>query len=564
MIAVGCIIPYFWILMLQSLHIQNYAIIKEVTIQFDARLNIITGETGAGKSILMGALGLILGERADSKVLANPEEKCIVEGVFFIENYSLKSFFEQHELDYDPNCIIRREISPNGKSRAFINDTPVNLALIKELGSQLIDIVSQHQTLELNEESFQLGIVDAIAEVGDLLADYQEQFKFYKAKKQQLAVLIEQELNARKDEDYFSFILGELIEANLSNDEQTLLESKQEVLTNADQIQLLASNGSRLLSEDERGLIDQLLLLKNTIQPAAKHHELLLDLNKRIDSVIIELKDVNAEMEMIAESTTANPAELKQIEERLHLIYSLQQKHRVQNNQDLLALKVKLENDIAALGSLKSEIADTQNEIEEIHIKLTKLASSLSEKRLKAIPGIEKNIHSLLKQVEMADARVQINTTLKSDFSFSGIDAVNLLFAANKGQVAQPIQKVASGGELSRLMLCVKSLISDKVALPSIVFDEIDTGISGEAAMKVSQVMKKHASQHQVLAITHLPQIAGKANAHFYVYKTSDSKNTFTHIKQLNDQERLEEIARMLHGSNPSAKVIEAAKELIS
>lgn len=549
--------------MLQSLHIRNYAIIKAVEIHFDKRLNIITGETGAGKSILMGALGLILGERADGKILHNPEDKCVVEGTFAIANYGLQSFFEEQELDFDTTCIVRREIAPNGKSRAFVNDTPVNLTVLKQLGERLIDIVSQHQTLELNEEQFQLEMIDAIANSQSYLAVYTETFKQYKTTEKKLQSLIEQEAKARIDEDYRLFVLNELHEANLQANEQQELEQRLEVLSHAEQIQSAAGVVANALSNDEQSIIDQLQLLKATLQPQAKHHLGLAEILKRLDSTLIELKDISAEVADIAEQTQSNPEALLQIEDRLQVLFSLQKKHRVANNSELLELQEKLQHDIASIGNLQQQITDTQHELEVLQAKLSQQAKILSENRRKAIPAIEKNMHDLLKQVEMPEAKMSIQHQPLETFGANGMDKLSLWFAANRGQSLQPISKVASGGELSRLMLCIKSLTADKVALPSIVFDEIDTGISGEAALKVSKVMKQHASHHQVIAITHLPQIAGKADAHFFVYKTTEKNATNTHIKQLSNSERLEEIARMLHGANPSPKVMEAAKELI-
>lgn len=549
--------------MLQSLQIRNYAIIKEVHITFDERLNIITGETGAGKSILMGALGLILGDRADSKVLHHPEEKCVVEGQFAIGNYKLQSFFETHELDYDQTCIIRREIAPNGKSRAFVNDTPVTLQVVKDLGEQLIDIVSQHQTLELNEESFQLAVVDAVAESGPLLEQYESLFKQFTTVTKQLLELTELEAKARADEDYLKFVLTELNEANLQADEQERLEQQLEVLSHAELIQQAAGNSARLLTEEENSITDQLQQIRASLQTAARYHTGLQEVNKRLESTLIELKDVAAELEQIAEQTQADPRMLEQTEERLQTLFSLHKKHRVNNNTELIALQQQLQSNLDSIGSLQDEIARLQQTQDKLHAEVDQAAQKLSAQRTKTIPKIEKRVKELLNQVEMPDARIQIDCKTRLQFGPKGLDHIQLLFAANKGQSFQLISKVASGGELSRLMLCIKSLIADQVALPSIVFDEIDTGISGEAALKVSNVMKEHAQHHQVIAITHLPQIAGKADAHFFVHKTTDKTTTHTHIRQLNEQERLEEIARMLHGANPSAKVLEAARELI-
>ena len=551
--------------MLKHLHISNYAIISKVDIPFDEKLNIITGETGAGKSILMGALGLILGERADLKALMNANDKCVVEGTFSIAGYKLKPFFETNELDYDNTCIIRREISTNGKSRAFINDTPVNLSQLKELGSQLIEIVSQHQTLELNDGAFQLSIIDSIADTEEEFLHYKKKFAEYKNTEKKLSELIEVEKKSRLDEDYFNFQLNELIEANIVSNEQEELEKNIDILSNAENIQQASGTANRLIDADESSIVDQLRNILSVLSPASKHHTQIAELVKRIDSTIIELKDISAELSVISESTQSNPEELVKLETRLQLLFSLQKKHRVNTNEELLLLKEKLQADVNALGSLQKEIEQQQIELNKQKNELIKLSKSLSDKRNKAIPGIEKNIHELLKQVQMPDAKIKVDNQIAAseNFNSNGIDSISLLFTANKGSQLMPINKVASGGELSRLMLCIKSLISDKVALPSIVFDEIDTGISGEAALKVSQVMKKHASKHQVIAITHLPQIAGKADAHFYVYKTSDKTTTKTFIKKLDEQEHIEEIARMLHGENPSDKLIEAAKELI-
>lgn len=550
--------------MLKELHIRNYAIIKEVDITFNNKLNIITGETGAGKSILMGALGLILGERADTKSLMNADDKCVIEGVFDVSTYSIKSYFDQNELDYDNTCILRREIAPNGKSRAFINDTPVNLNQLKDLGSQLVDIVSQHQTLDLNNSDFQLSIVDAIADNNPDLEQYKQSYKQYKQTEKLLAELIEREAKAKTDEDYLQFILNELNEVNPLPNEQEELEKQLEILSNAETIQQSAGVAFGALNADEQGVIEVLREIKANLNNGSKHHTGLQELVKRIDSSMIELKDIAAELENIAEQTQANPNELEHIDARLQLLFNLQKKHRVANNTELIAFKNEVEEKLNNIGSLSDEIVNTQKTLNDLKQRISKQAKQLSDKRTKAIPQIEKRVNELLVQVQMPDAHIKISQHILSDtFNTSGIDQIELLFAANKGSSFQPINKVASGGELSRLMLCIKSLISDKVALPTIVFDEIDTGISGEAAMKVSNVMKQHAAKHQVIAITHLPQIAGKADTHLLVYKNNSKDTTQTYIKTLSKEERVGEIARMLHGENPSEKVLEAAKELI-
>lgn len=550
--------------MLKELHIRNYAIIKEVDITFNNKLNIITGETGAGKSILMGALGLILGERADTKSLMNADDKCVIEGVFDVSTYSIKFYFDQNELDYDNTCILRREIAPNGKSRAFINDTPVNLNQLKDLGSQLVDIVSQHQTLDLNNSDFQLSIVDAIADNNPDLEQYKQSYKQYKQTEKLLAELIEREAKAKTDEDYLQFILNELNEVNPLPNEQEELEKQLEILSNAETIQQSAGVAFGALNADEQGVIEVLREIKANLNNGSKHHTGLQELVKRIDSSMIELKDIAAELENIAEQTQANPNELERIDARLQQLFNLQKKHRVANNTELIAFKNEVEEKLNNIGSLSDEIVNTQKTLNDLKQHISKQAKQLSDKRSKAIPQIEKRVNELLVQVQMPDAHIKISQHILSDtFNTNGIDQIELLFAANKGSSFQPINKVASGGELSRLMLCIKSLISDKVALPTIVFDEIDTGISGEAAMKVSNVMKQHAAKHQVIAITHLPQIAGKADTHLLVYKNNNKDTTQTYIKTLSKDERVGEIARMLHGENPSEKVLEAAKELI-
>lgn len=551
--------------MLKELHIRNYAIIKEVDIAFDEKLNIITGETGAGKSILMGALGLILGERADTRSLLNAEDKCVIEGIFNISEYHLQRYFESNELDYDAACILRREIAPNGKSRAFINDTPVNLNQLKELGSQLVDIVSQHQTLELNDSGFQLSIVDAVAGTEPIQVLYTKHYQQYKKTEKHLADLRAQEVKARQDEDYLHFILNELNEANPQPNEQEELEKQLEILSHAETIQQGAANAALALNSNEQSILDALRETRVNLAQAAKHHTGIDELVKRMDSCMIELKDVALELDAIAESTQADPRELERIETRLQVLFNLQKKHRVADNNGLIAFMDEVAAKVTGIGSLADEIASTETALAGLEKQLSEQAVALSKKRVKAIPEIEKQINALLVQVQMPDARISVShESTGTAFTPDGTDKIALLFAANKGSAFQPINKVASGGELSRLMLCIKSLISDKMALPTIVFDEIDTGISGEAALKVSEVMKKHAARHQVIAITHLPQIAGKADNHLFVYKTTDKYTTHTHIRTLSATERVEEIARMLHGANPSEKVLEAARELMS
>ena len=552
--------------MLQKLIINNYAIIKQVEINFHEGLNIITGETGAGKSILMGALGLVLGERADAKAIMNGEDKCIIESYFYIKPYKLQNYFNTNELDYDDICLVRREITSNGKSRAFINDTPVNLIQLKELGALLIDIVSQNETLALNDVSFQLSIIDSIAENEELLTDYKHSYNLYKKIEKQLSDLIETESKVKQSEDYNKFILNELLEAKIIEDEQDELEQSLNILSNAEEIKTITYNAYALLDYAEPSIIDQLRNVKNSILPIIKHNKTFEEISLRLEQNIIDLKDISAEFEEITDKTQANPSELLFVEERIQTLINLQKKHKVKSNSELINIQNELENELLKANSLNSEIENLSLKLVELKQSLLNKAQKLSSNRRENIPTIEKNVHALLNSVAMPDANLKIeqNLLLNNELNINGIDKIEFLFSANKGSNFQQISKVASGGELSRLMLCIKSLISEKVSLPSIVFDEIDTGISGEAALKVSSVLKKLAVKHQVLAITHLPQIAAKADAHFNVYKQSGNDKTYSNIRLLNKTEQINEIAVMLSGNNPTEQVLLAAKELMN
>jgi DNA repair protein RecN (Recombination protein N) len=551
--------------MLKSLKIRNYAIIRQSEINFHQGLSIITGETGAGKSILMGALGLILGERADSKVILEGTDKCVVEAHFDIEAYQLKSFFKNHELDYEPICIVRRELTATGKSRAFINDTPVNLPILKELGLNLVDIVSQHQTLELNESQFQLDVLDAVAELVNEKKEYTSHFKEFLHTKRELQDLHNREAKSRQDEDYLRFVLNELNEFNPKIDEQEILEKQLDELSHAETIQNASSQVSNLLDGSENAISDMLREAKSILVQAAKHQSNVNELLIRLDSNILDIKDIANELSMIAEKTLADPTTLASIENRLQVLYNLLKKHRVLTVGELIQLKETFENQFQELGSLEEQIALCESKLLTQQSLVQTVGNKLRDKRKAAIKTIEFKVNELLAQVAMPNAHFEIGFKELpfEKASEQGMDEVVFLFSANKGFTPQPIDKVASGGELSRLMLCIKSLIADKVKLPTIVFDEIDTGISGDAAQKVAGVMRNHARGHQVIAITHLPQIAGKADQHLYVYKTNDTEQTQTGIRSLNPNERVEEIARMLSGENPSDKVLAAARELI-
>ena len=551
--------------MLKSLKIRNYAIIRQSEINFHTGLSIITGETGAGKSILMGALGLILGERADSKVILEGTDKCVVEACFDIEAYGLADFFNEKELDYEPLCIVRRELTAAGKSRAFINDTPVNLPVLKELGLNLVDIVSQHETLALNEAKFQLDVLDAIAQCAKEKANYSTAFQTTTALRKKLNDLYQREERAKKDEDYLRFVLNELNELNPKAEEQEELEKKLDELSHAETIQQASNEASQMLDGNESSLVDLIRTAKTILAPAAKHQKDLQAILPRLESNLLDLKDIAAELEQIGNKTLSDPKLMAEIEARLQIIFSLLKKHRVQNLAELIELQAKFEQQLNDISSLESTILACKKDLAAQEENLQSLAVQLSNKRKLALPGILDKVNNLLIQVAMPNAHFEIefNELAFEKATKYGIDEVSFLFSANKGFTPQAISKVASGGELSRLMLCIKSLIADQVKLPTVVFDEIDTGISGEAAQKVAAVMRKHAKSHQVIAISHLPQIAGKADQHLYVYKSNEGLQTQTAIKTLSETERIEEIARMLSGENPSDKVLAAARELI-
>ncbi len=552
--------------MLQLLKIQNYAIIKQTEIRFEKGLNIITGETGAGKSILMGALGLILGERADTKVLLPGSEKLVVEGVFEVNNAELQYLLEENELDSEKQTILRREINSVGKSRAFINDTPINLPLLRSVGLLLIDIVSQHQTLELNEADFQMNVLDAFAESSKILDDYRIVFKQYKKSEQVYNDLLEREAKARSDEDYLRFVIHEISELNPKIGEETDLEAEIKLLSHAEQIQTSCFQSSQVLEGNENSLLDQLREITGLLAQSSKHQTALPLILDRLQSNIVDLSDIAEELSSIADKTLSDPELLAKQELRLQELMNMQKKHRVSGNEELLDLLAKFQARITEIGSLEEEIIVAEKHKSELFAKSLNLANELHSKREEALNPMKLKVLELLNDVAIPQAQfeVKLEKTNDENLHSNGLNQLNFLFSANKGFPIKPLNEVASGGELSRLMLCLKSLISDKVELPSIVFDEIDTGISGEAALRVAQVMKAHSAKHQVIAITHLPQIASKADNHFYVYKNHEEDQTLTQIRTLNEEERIHEIARMLSGENPGQAVLTAAKEMMS
>jgi DNA repair protein RecN (Recombination protein N) len=551
--------------MLKNIFIQNYALIDLLELEFEKGLNIVTGETGAGKSILLGALSLLLGNRADTTALLDATKKCIVEGRFDADEKNLKDFFKLHELDFEDHVIIRREISSEGKSRSFINDTPVTLSQLKELGLLLVDIHSQHETLLLNKSNFQLSVADAFSQHEKSVVEYKTHFHQYQSLNAELYNLVEEEKKSKADLDYFRFLFNELEESNLVPGEQEKLEEELQTLTHSEEIKSALTAALSSLSVGDNTILSHLGQLTNSVTSITKYNSRLEEIAARIKSANIELKDISNEIEIVSEEINFDPKRAQVIDERLNIIYKLEQKHRVTTINELLSLKEEFENKLQSISSLEEKIGQLQKRIADLKKNLVALAHRISGNRNKAIPVIEKEIKKLLFEVSLPNAILKIENTVLSDdqLNANGIDQIRFLFSANKGVAYADISKVASGGELSRLMLCIKSSVARLVELPTIIFDEIDTGISGETAVNVGRVLKNMSTQHQLIAITHLPQIAGRGESHYFVYKEVTGKKTFTKVRKLNADERIVEIAKMLSGEKPSAVAIENAKELL-
>ena len=549
--------------MLKSLLIKNYALIDSLIIDFSGDLNILTGETGAGKSILLGALGLIIGQRADSSVLRDKTDKCTAEGIFDIRNYGMQNFFTENELDYDDVTILRREITPQGKSRAFINDTPVNVKVLHDLGLKLIDIHSQHQNLDLNEKNYQLRVVDLVAGNGEILKRYNADYKTYLSLQESLNKSLLLAEQSKKDLDYYEFQFQQLYEARLIENEQSELELLLEKLTHAEEIRSVFGQTYLVLSEDERSVLS---VLKENLIGIGKLRLVLPEAEQiynRMESVYLELKDLASESSAIEDRTENNPEKIEQVNQRLDLIYSLQQKHRVPSISELLQIQSEFEAKIQLVNSYDQDIEKFRKEIAAKKEILEDLAGKISHSRKAVAPAIEIKVVDILRNVGIPNAALQVKFNQLQEFTPTGLDEVSFMFSANKNQELQEIGKIASGGEMSRLMLAIKTLITDARSLPTIVFDEIDTGVSGEVAVKMGQILEQMAKTVQVLNITHLPQIAAKGNHHYKVYKFDLNDQTFTSIRKLSEQERVEEIAQMLSGENYSAKAVETAKELL-
>lgn len=550
--------------MLKSLKISNYALIEELYVELDQSFTIITGETGAGKSILLGALGLIIGQRADLSALKDQSKKCIIEAQFNIEKYDLHLLFKQNDWDYDRHTIVRREITPNGKSRAFINDSPVNLSQLKELGDQLIDIHSQHNTLTLNNNLFQLKLIDSLADNKSLLSDYKLAYSTYKSFKKKLYQKEESIVKAKAEENFLQFQFDELDQLKLSIYEDEELEEEQSSLEHMEETKASMNHALNVLVYQDENATDLMRLGKSQLSDASKFNKIVEELNERLSSLLIEFQDITNEIESENNNLEYDPDRLEFIRNRLSSIYSLQKKHGVSTNQELIDIKSSIESKLVEISNFDNDIEELKLEVSKIELLLNNYASDLTARRNSAAPILESKVKELLIRLGMKNASLTVKVISNQEFSSSGKEDIQFLFTANKGLEERELSKVASGGELSRLMLAIKSILARKVKMPTIIFDEIDTGVSGEIADKVGDILKLISKELQVVSITHLPQMAAKGNSHLKVYKEDIDGETRSFIKVLNNEERIEELAKMLSGSKMSVAAIDNAKALLN
>ncbi len=548
--------------MLKRLLIRNYAIIEKVDIHFSEGLNIITGETGAGKSILLGALGLIMGKRADTKTLFDKDRKCIIEGVFQLPK-GFESFFESNDMDYEKETIIRREITPSGKSRAFVNDTPANLNLLRKLCSALVDLHQQFDTLDIHNVSFQLNIIDALAGQKETVASYRKEYSAYARQKKLLEQWVRESQEAHKEIDFLNFQLKEFNEAALTAGEDIDAEEDLKTLSHAEDIKRILGGINRQLTEDENSLVSQLHSMAYEMGDISKFSGDLENLKERFDGLILELEDISGEMERVGKDTEHDPERIREIRERLDIIYRLQNKHQVTDVEELLNIQTDIENKLDSFGDLSGKIEELEAKMLKMESSLMKKALGISKQRKKIMPSLEKNTASDLAQLSMPFAQLKVDMDSGNELTPDGIDRIEFLFSANKGSRLESIKDVASGGELSRLTLCIKSQVAGALALPTMIFDEIDTGVSGDVALKMGQILKDLAQGHQIITITHTPQIAIQADSHFFVYKDHEGSRTTTDVRLLAADERVKEVATMLSGSPPSSSAMDNAKELL-
>lgn len=550
--------------MITSLSIKNYALIEKLSIDFSKGFSIITGETGAGKSIILGALGLIQGKRADLSSIKNKEEKCVIEAHFEISKYNLKLFFKENDIDYETDTIIRREILPSGKSRAFINDSPVNLQLLQELSLYLIDIHSQQQTRELSDETVQFDIIDAIAKNQDTIQKYQAMFGGYKSDKTKLNSLLKRQSDAIKEQEYQTFLWNELVEANLKSGEQEVLEEEFEKLNNVEIIKESLDKSSAIANEEQIGVMHNLKDIKTSLQKIATYAPDYNSLLERVSSLVIEFDDITEELERCSDKLINDPEQLDLINQKLQLIYNLQKKHQVDSVEGLLEIQTSLEQAISDLSNLESDIEKLTITIKDKSIILDELALAIHTNRIVAIPVLSDKLIAILDTLGMPNVRFNIQLKQGETYLQNGKDELQFLFAANKGTDFGLLRKVASGGEMSRIMLAVKAILAHYSKLPTLIFDEIDTGVSGEIAIKMGEIMKDMSKTMQIFAITHLPQIAAKGNVHFKVFKSTVGEDTQSELKLLSDEERVVEIAQMLSGTVVSDSALNHAKALLN
>ncbi|RKS50757.1 DNA replication and repair protein RecN [Gillisia mitskevichiae] len=550
--------------MLTELSIKNYALIEDIKINLQQGFTIITGETGAGKSIMLGALGLLLGKRADYSAIRNAKNKCIIEGVFDISNYSLKSFFEAEDLDFEKHTIIRREILASGKSRAFINDTPVTLPVLVKLGDFLIDIHGQHQTMSLGENQYQFQVLDTLAKNQEVLPKYKKGLKEHKKLQQQLHVLKEDQSQALKEHDYNLFLLNELQEAKLKAGEQEELEERYEELSNVETLTEHLSFAVNQIQQEEIGSLSGLKEVKTNLSKISKFSANYAALQERIESVIIELDDVGQELENSLERVEANPEELEQVNSKLQLIYNLQKKHSAASVEELIEITNSLNEKVALTENADADLEKLQQELLKSRKQLESVSLDLHNNRKKIIPSFVTTVEKIVAELGMPNARLKIELTQQSDFFANGQDLLNWYLSANKGGDFNELKKAASGGELSRIMLAVKSILATQSKLPTIVFDEIDTGVSGDIAQKMGDILQKMGLSMQVIAITHLPQIAGKGSKHFKIFKEDIGETTVTKIEELALEDRIVELAMMLGGNTKSESAMAHAKALLN
>ena len=550
--------------MITALSINNFALIEKLSIDFSKGFSIITGETGAGKSILLGALGLVLGKRADLSSLKNKEEKCIIEAHFDIANYQLQPFFEANDLDYEDDTILRREILPSGKSRAFINDTPVTLQELQDLSEYLIDVHSQHQTQELSEDQFQFQIIDAVASNQEMVSHYTSALKRYKKDKSELEQLNKMLQSIVKEQDYNAFLLEELQTASLQIGDQLELESQFEQLNNVEFIKENLGKAIVLADDEPFGVLNSLQEMRNSLQKLAPFSESYQTIYERMDSTYIEIKDAVQELQALADSVLHDPEQLEAVQQKLQIVYALQKKHQVASVAELLEIQKGLEKKVDSLSELEAAINALEEQLQKSATTLDGYATKIHSKRVKAIPVLIEKWTEILSQLGMPNVRFKIDLNLNSGYLSNGKDELQFLLSANKGTDFGLLKKVASGGELSRIMLATKAILADYSQLPTIIFDEIDTGVSGEIAHKMGEIMKAMSTNMQVFAITHLPQIAAKGATHFKVFKSTLGENTITELKMLNEKERVLEIAQMLSGTDVSESALNHAKALLN